>query len=91
MFFVYVLFSEKLHQSYTGQTSDLSERLTQHNLGLSQSTQRGIPRQLVYSEIIATRSEAVQRARYCKTGRGRDELRRLVADTEVSAPQPTRT
>ncbi len=37
------------------------------------------PWRVVYSESFATRAEAVRRERYRKTGRGRDELRKILA------------
>jgi predicted GIY-YIG superfamily endonuclease len=37
----------------------------------------GIPWSLIYMEEFATRSEAVRRERYFKTGRGREELERF--------------
>jgi len=80
MFFVYVLYSQKIGHFYTGQTANLSERCKQHNLGMSKSTIHGVPWRLVHSETFATRAAALQRERYLKTGRGRDELRQLLRD-----------
>jgi putative endonuclease len=76
MFFVYVLWSDSLGRSYTGSTQDLAERLRRHNAGHCLATRAGIPWRLIYQEQCATRSEAMVREKYYKTGRGRDELNR---------------
>ena len=79
LYHVYVLRSGKTGRFYTGSCEDLDKRLAQHNVGQSKATRHGTPWQLVYHEDLATRAEAVQRERYLKTGRGRDEVRaRLV-------------
>jgi len=78
MFYVYVLRSQLTGRLYTGSTADLEDRLRRHNEGRSPATRHGVPWALVHSESFATRSQAVRRERYLKTGRGRDELKRLV-------------
>jgi putative endonuclease len=60
LFFVYVLRSDQTGRLYTGQTSDLSRRLQEHNSGVTVSTCHGVPRQLVHSESLGSRSEAVK-------------------------------
>ena len=75
---VYVLESETTGRRYTGSCEDLSARLQRHNAGLSKSTRHGVPWTLKYTEEFETRSEAVRRERYFKTGRGRDEVDRLL-------------
>ena len=60
-----------------GSCEDVTERIRRHNAGDSKATKHGTPWVLVYSEGFASRSEAAQRERYYKTGRGRDELDRL--------------
>ena len=79
VFYVYVLQSEKTNRYYTGSCEDLDARLARHNAGESAATRHGVPRRIVYTESFATRAEAVRRERQLKTGRGRDELRRLLA------------
>jgi putative endonuclease len=85
MFFVYVLYRQKIGHFYTGQTANLSERLKQHNLGMSKSTIHGVPWRLVHSERFATRAEAMQRERFLKTGHGRDGLRQFLHDAATAA------
>jgi len=76
MFHVYVLRSTTTGRRYIGSCEDLTERLRRHNAGHSKSTRHGVPWVLAYSEVFATRAEAMAREQYFKTGRGRDELDR---------------
>jgi putative endonuclease len=77
MFYVYVLRSEKTGRRYVGSCEDVGDRLRRHNAGESKATSHGIPWSLVHVEEFLTRSAAMNRERYYKTGRGRDELDRL--------------
>jgi putative endonuclease len=74
MFFAYVLRSRKTGRRYVGSCQDVEARFQEHNRGKSLSTRSGIPWELIHFEGFATRSEAVRRERYFKTGKGRDEL-----------------
>ena len=77
MFYVYVLTSGKTGRRYVGSCEDLDDRLRRHNPGESKATRHGIPWSLLRAENFATRSAAMTRERYYKTGRGRDELNQL--------------
>ena len=85
MFQVYVLPSESTHRVYVGYTSDLTQRLGQHNHGVTKSTKNRGPWALVHGEIYGTRSEAMQRERFLKSGQGREELKRILASKADSA------
>ncbi|PYJ55675.1 MAG: endonuclease [Verrucomicrobia bacterium] len=76
VFYCYVLRSEKTGRRYVGSCRDLDNRVRRHNAGESKATKQGVPLVLIRSESFSSRSEAVQRERYYKTGRGRDELDR---------------
>ena len=78
MFCVYVLRSRTTPRFYTGSTSDLQIRLTQHNSDQSISTKHRGPWDLVHHEEFASLSEAVVRERYFKSGKGRDELKTIL-------------
>jgi len=77
MFFVYVLWSERLGRRYTGSCSDPGARVEQHNSGQTKYTSRGVPWALKYVEQYGTNSEARKRERYLKTGAGRYFLDRV--------------
>jgi putative endonuclease len=74
MFYCYVLQSQKTGRRYVGSCENLAERIRRHNAGDSKATKHGVPWILLHSETFATRSEAVRRERYYKSGRGRDKL-----------------
>jgi len=71
MFTVYVLQSAKGKQ-YTGYTSDLGRRLSEHNFGLCKTTKVDSNWRVIYSEEFDSRGEAVKRERWLKTGKGRE-------------------
>ena len=78
MFTTYVLRSTTTRRLYTGSTSDLARRLQQHNADVSASTKHRGPWELVHQETFASLAEAVRRERYLKTGKGRDEIERII-------------
>ncbi|MDD5541722.1 MAG: GIY-YIG nuclease family protein [Acidobacteriia bacterium] len=77
-FYVYVLRSAFLGQMYVGQTANLERRLDQHRKGERFWTRRAKDWELIYSESYRTRGAAMIRERYLKTGKGKEELRRLL-------------
>jgi putative endonuclease len=84
VYFVYVLRSEKTNCRYIRSCQDLDDRFSRHNNGESKATKHGVPWRLIYHESCASRSEAIRRERYFKTGKGRDELDRI--ESAVSLP-----
>ena len=79
MFWVYVLRNALTARLYTGYTSDLTQRLGQHNHGVTKSTKnRGIW-ELVHSEVFHSRSAAMRREKFLESGKGREELKNLLA------------
>ena len=77
-YYTYVLKSRKSGKCYIGQTKNLENRIQAHNSGLSSYTKGRGPWQLIYSEEFDTRSEAMARERYFKTGKGRDFLKNII-------------
>ena len=69
MFFVYVIKSCEGFR-YTGFTSNLQQRLDQHNNGLSKCSKRGTKWKLVYSEQFDNESDALKREIWLKSGHG---------------------
>jgi len=75
MYFTYVLKSQVDHKLYTGYTSDLKNRLEEHNKGLVESTKDRKPFLLVYYEACLNQNKAIKREKYFKTGFGRRFLK----------------
>ena len=75
MYYVYVLQSLKDGNMYTGFTTDLENRLKQHNAGKVNSTKSRIPLKLVYYEVCLNQKDALHRERYLKTAYGKRYLK----------------
>ena len=75
MYYIYILQSEKSGQWYTGSSGNLRKRLSQHNLGQSNWTKRGIPWKLIYYEASLSEEDARIREKYLKTGAGKKYLK----------------
>ena len=75
MFYVYVLKSKALNRTYVGHTRALEKRMFQHRRGESSATKHAEDWELVYSEEYPTKTLAVKREKYLKSGDGRKVLR----------------
>ena len=82
MYFVYVVVSESTGKRYTGQTSDLDRRLSEHNSvehNIRKHTSRNQgPWKLIYSEEYSTQVEAMHREKWLKSGIGRQWLDKTI-------------
>ena len=79
-FVVYILYSEKFKKSYTGFTSNLIERFKSHNfLETKGYTPKYRPWQVIYIEFFNSKSEAMKREKYLKTGVGREFIKNLIS------------
>jgi putative endonuclease len=76
MYYTYVLYSSDFDQIYIGQTNNLEKRLTEHNSGLSASTKRYLPWQMIYFERYEGRREAMFREKELKSHQGRNWIRK---------------
>lgn len=79
-YYVYVLLSEKDNLFYTGYTSDLKNRLEQHNAGKVFSTKNRTPLKLIYYECCLNQQDATRREKYLKSGNGKIYLRNRLAN-----------
>ncbi len=83
MYTVYVIQNEQTGKIYIGQTADLAKRLLRHN-GVLPNKKTAYTQvnkgtwQCVYSELFATRAEAMRRERALKSSRGRNFLREKI-------------
>ena len=76
MYYVYFLKSTKNNDLYIGSAEDLAIRINLHNAGKVKSTQFYKPWQLLDFEVYNSRSEAVRRERFLKTGQQKELLRK---------------
>lgn len=76
MFYTYVLKSKKDGKLYIGFSSDLENRLSEHNKGLVEITKNRRPLEIVYYEACLNENKAVEREKILKTGFGRAYLKR---------------
>lgn len=75
MFTVYVLYSPSYHKIYIGFTSDLENRIRSHNIFATKGwTVKYRPWILIYTEVYATKNEAMKREKNLKGSMGRTEI-----------------
>ncbi len=78
MFTVYILYSKKYDKHYVGYTTDLSERFLSHNhLSSTGWTTRYRPWEIIHTEAFQTKSEAIAREKWLKSGSGREFTKSL--------------
>jgi len=88
MFYVYVLRSQKNGSIYVGSTKNLEKRIDQHNAGLTISTMRNIPWELIYYEAYTDEILARKREKRLKYhGNAMKELKsRALISSDVKSP-----
>jgi putative endonuclease len=79
MFTVYVLYSPTFDKTYTGYTSSIDIRLASHNfLAKKGYTVRFRPWELIHTENLSTKAEAIKREKELKSGKGREFIRKII-------------
>ena len=73
-FYVYLIVSDEGHH-YTGHTPDLQRRLAEHNGGMSHATKHGRNWRIIHTETYLTRSDAMKREKWLKSGMGRQRIK----------------
>ncbi|HEY9583032.1 MAG TPA: GIY-YIG nuclease family protein [Candidatus Paceibacterota bacterium] len=76
MYFVYFLKSKANGDLYVGSSEDVKRRFTEHNDGKVKSTKGYTPWELLGYEECGTRSEAVRKEKYYKTGQQKELLKK---------------
>ena len=82
MFYVYILYSERLDKRYRyiGSTANLKTRIEEHNSGKSVYSSKGIPWKLIYYEAFLNKSDALREEKFLKTGQGRKRIKYLLGE-----------
>jgi len=79
MFSIYVLKSVRNRKRYVGSTGkDPKARLAEHNVGANAWTKANKPFILVYSEQYSSKTEALKREKFLKSGQGRKFLDKIL-------------
>ena len=76
-YWVYVLENEG-NRWYIGQTNNLEKRFERHNSQKVKSTKNRGKWNIIYKEKVLTRSEALRREEYLKSGAGRKFLKEIL-------------
>jgi len=79
MYYVYIL---KMSDGrlYVGSSGNLKQRLESHGNGLSEYTSKYLPVKLYY-ECYSSKTDALIREKFLKTGRGREILKKQLKNT----------
>ena len=81
MYYVYVLRSQRDGKMYIGYTTNLWNRLQEHQNGEVCSTKPRRPFELIFYEGYKCVEDAKRRERYLKTSRGKSSLRMMLRDS----------
>ena len=76
MYYVYILYSLKDNQFYTGYTGNLKRRLKEHISGWEKSTEYRLPLKLIYYEAYINKQDAKGREIFLKSGSGKRYLKK---------------
>ncbi len=71
-------------RKYVGQTNNLERRLREHRSGRSRFTRKYEVVRLLYWEKCGSRSEALSREKFLKSGKGREWLKSKLAEQSAS-------
>ena len=82
-FYFYVLYSLKDNKLYKGYSANIGQRLIKHNAGATASTKHRRPLVLIYTEIFATKSEAIKREIWAKSKEGGPEIVKLLIERNI--------
>ena len=75
MYYVYVLRSINFDRNYIGFTSNIDNRLKQHNSGKTRSTRPYKPWEVLFYETYENKIDAIKREKYLKSGIGREYIK----------------
>jgi len=78
MNYVYIIYSKILNKLYKGYTSDLKERIKNHNQGKVISTKSGKPWILIYYEAFLNKTDALIEEKFLKSGKGKERIKYLL-------------
>ncbi len=71
-------------RKYVGHTNHLERRINEHREGKSPYTKKHKIKGLIYFEQCSTRSEAMKKEKFLKSGKGREWLKQKLAEQSAS-------
>jgi putative endonuclease len=77
MFYVYAIKSSSRKYVYIGHSSNIENRVRQHNHGQTKANKLARPFKLFYYEEVESRQEAVVREKQLKSGFNREALKNI--------------
>lgn len=80
MYYVYVIKSSRDGRLYKGFTSNITNRIKEHNLGEVSSTRVFCPWELVYYEAFLSIKDVRREELFLKSGKGRERLKYLLTE-----------
>jgi len=83
MFYIYIIYSEKIDKYYVGQTENVEQRLFSHSIGISTYTSISDDWKLVYTESFETRNEAIRRENEIKKKKSRKYIEWLISKNNI--------
>jgi|GEM_PF-807360 len=83
MYWVYVIQLTN-GKKYIGHTNNIERRYQEHLSGRSPYTRQSGVQKIIYVEEYETRSEAMKREKFLKTGRGREWLKHTLTEHSAS-------
>ena len=78
---VYVLESQRDLLLYHGFTTNLEQRIRNHNAGKTISTSKRRPLKIIYCEFFLSKKDAIRRESYFKTTQGKRMLKLIIRET----------
>ena len=80
MYYVYILYSEKLDKYYIGSSKNPELRLKYHNMGKKGWTKRGVPWKLVFQQEFQDKKDAMEKEMYVKNQRSKIFIEKLISE-----------
>jgi len=80
-YYIYILFSLKDFKLYVGYTTNIENRLIEHNAGRVTSTKNRRPLKLIYHETFIDKTDAQAREKFLKSGFGREQMKKALQHT----------
>lgn len=85
MYYVYIIYSPRCKEYYTGSTENILKRLAEHNRNIMRSTKHKGPWQVVYKEEFDIKTSALKREKQIKSYKGGVAFKKLITASPSSS------